>query len=124
MKTTPTLLLSLLLAALSGCASAGPNTRSRPVGAALHRTPTPFERGYAYAPPPAPASVPREMMPPRPAREAVWIGGQWAYTGYPGNPYEWVSGHWEIPPPGGRTWVPGGWQPRGNDVVFVRGHWQ
>ena len=86
---------------------------------------TPADRGYTVtSPPPTPTSNPRESIPARPAREAVWIEGQWAYTGNPSDPYEWVSGHWEIPPPGARTWVPGAWQPSGNGYVYVRGHWQ
>lgn len=83
------------------------------------------ERRYMVAqPPPVPASTPRHMKPVRPAREAVWIDGYWAYTGNPGAPYEWMAGHWEIPPPGAQSWVPSGWQPAGSSYIFVRGRWR
>jgi hypothetical protein len=75
-------------------------------------------------PPPIPESKPLHLRPIRPAREAVWIEGNWAYTGNPSSPYEWMSGHWEIPPPGGRAWVPSAWQRTGNKYVYVRGHWR
>jgi hypothetical protein len=91
------------------------------------RAPTEADRGgysVVTTPPPMPTSAPREAIPPRPAAEAVWIEGQWVYTGNQTNPYDWVSGHWEIPPPGARTWVPGGWQRSGNGYVYTRGHWQ
>jgi hypothetical protein len=84
-----------------------------------------FDRRYVVAqPPPLPASTPRHLKPVRPAREAVWIDGYWAYTGDPRSPYEWMAGHWEIPPPGARAWVPSGWQRTGNTYVYIRGRWQ
>jgi hypothetical protein len=75
-------------------------------------------------PPPMPESKPSYRTPTRPAREAIWIEGYWAYTGNPNAPYEWMSGHWEIPPPGARSWVPSGWQRAGKNYVFVRGGWR
>ena len=84
-----------------------------------------FDRRYVVAqPPPVPASTPRHLKPVRPAREAVWIDGYWAYTGNPRSPYEWMAGHWEIPPPGARAWIPSGWQRTGNTYVYVRGRWR
>ena len=82
------------------------------------------DRYMVAQPPPVPASTPRHMKPVRPAREAVWIDGYWAYTGNPAAPYEWMAGHWEIPPPGARSWVPSGWQPAGSSYIFVRGRWR
>jgi hypothetical protein len=75
-------------------------------------------------PPPFPLGKPRQLKPIRPAPEAVWVEGYWSYMGHLGSPYEWMSGHWEIPPPGARTWVPGDWQRFGNNFVYVRGHWR
>jgi hypothetical protein len=82
-------------------------------------------RRYTVAePPPLPAAKPRYLAPIRPAREAVWIDGYWAYTGDPETPYEWMSGHWEIPPPGAHSWVPSGWQAAEDEYVYVRGRWR
>lgn len=78
--------------------------------------------GYVVqAPPPAPASQPYEQIPPRPAGNAVWIPGHYAYNG---SGYDWVSGRWEYPPAGATSWVPPTWQPQGTGYVYVRGHWQ
>jgi hypothetical protein len=127
----------LALAALSaGCATSQPNARrvgyARPVVARVDHTRIPVEyrmtgedRRYMVAqPPPIPSSRPPEHFRHRPAREAVWIEGSWAYTGNPNHPYEWMAGHWEIPPPDHRGWVPGGWRSNGHGYVFVRGHWE
>jgi hypothetical protein len=114
-------------AAAGGAAGAALGNRADRDRGTLDRGPSNVDRGYGYAvaaPPPMPTSNPREAIPARPAREAVWIEGQWIYTGNPNSPYEWMSGHWEIPPRGARTYVPGNWQHNGNGYVYVRGHWQ
>jgi len=77
-----------------------------------------------HSPPPTPTSQPYESIPARPAPDAVWIQGYYAYTGNSANPYEWVPGHWEIPPPGSRTWIPPSWQRSGDGYIYQRGHWQ
>ncbi len=72
--------------------------------------------------PAAPVSEPYENPPPQPSPQAVWIRGHYDYTG---SGYQWVSGRWEVPPPGSRGYVPGQWQSASNGgYVFVRGHWQ
>ncbi len=72
-------------------------------------------------PPPQPAPR-REVVTVRPAREAIWIEGHYAYAG--GNRYDWVPGHWEIPPPQYRTYVRPSWQRRDQGYVYMRGHWR
>jgi outer membrane lipoprotein SlyB len=79
---------------------------------------------YVVPQPPAPpAPPPREIVTARPAREAVWVEGYWAYAGH-GNRYEWVPGHWEVPPPRYRTFVQPRWERRGNGYVYMRGYWR
>lgn len=78
----------------------------------------------ASEPPPAPTSQPREFVPRRPAREAIWLEGHWAYTNDRNEPYEWLPGHWEIPPSGRGTWIPDAWRQRDKGWIYVRGHWQ
>jgi hypothetical protein len=75
------------------------------------------------APPTPPPPPPREVIAVRPAREAIWVEGYWAYAGR-GNRYEWVPGHWEVPPPQYHTFVQPRWEPRGNGYVYVRGYWR
>jgi hypothetical protein len=110
-------------AAVGGASGAAIGNRADRDRGTMDRTPA--DRGYTVAqPPPMPTSNPREPIPARPAPQAMWIEGQWVYTGNPNSPYEWVSGHWEIPPPGARAWMPGNWQQSGNGYIYVRGHWQ
>src|SRR5687767_1294308 len=98
-------------AAAGGAAGAAVGNRADRNRGTLDTTPSAADRGYTVVePPPTPTSQPPESIPPRPTREAVWVAGHWAYTGSANNPYEWVSGRWEIPPQGRATWVPGGWQ--------------
>jgi len=72
--------------------------------------------------PPAPVSEPQENIPPQPSGNAVWIRGHYEYNG---NGYQWMSGHWEVPPGGMRAYIGPSWQPAANGgYVYVRGHWQ
>jgi hypothetical protein len=69
-------------------------------------------------PPPKPKA---ETPPQQPAPGAVWLGGFWRWNDKKKD-YEWVSGHWELPPGEGYVWVadppptPGG--------VSTSGHWE
>jgi hypothetical protein len=72
--------------------------------------------------PPAAPPPPREVVAVRPAREAVWVEGYYLYAGR--GRYEWVPGHWEIPPRGYRTYVRPGWARQGGSYVYVRGYWR
>ena len=112
-------------AAAGGAAGAAYGHHRDTTQGTLDTGPSAADRGYTVTtPPPMPTSSPRETIPARPAAEAVWVQGSWVYTGNASNPYEWVAGHWEIPPPGAHTWVPGGWQQSGTGYTYVRGHWQ
>jgi hypothetical protein len=71
--------------------------------------------------PPTPTSQPYEQIPQRPAGNAVWLPGHYAFNG---NNYDWIPGRWEYPPAGATSWVPPTWQPQGNGYIYVRGHWQ
>lgn len=89
----------------------------------LYQTPVQAEpqREVVVQPPPAPPA-PREVVAVRPAREAIWVEGYYLYAGR--GRYEWVPGHWEIPPRGYRTYVRPGWQRHGGSYVYVRGYWR
>ncbi len=51
-----------------------------------------------------PRTPPVEVVPPRPAKGAVWIDGSWEWAG---NRYGWRFGTWTVPPRGVRRadWV-------------------
>jgi hypothetical protein len=67
-------------------------------------------------PPPRP-----EQMPPPPSSQYVWVAGYWSVRD---GRQEWVSGHWEIPPRTGSTWVSPRWERQGDGYVYVPGYWQ
>jgi hypothetical protein len=69
-------------------------------------------------PPPAP---PQDIMSPQPTPSAVWIAGFYAFDGYR---YNWVPGHWEIPPPSYQVFVRPHWVYRGGSYIYVRGYWR
>jgi hypothetical protein len=80
-------------------------------------------------PPTAPTRPPpvhAELVPPPPAGGGpmVWQPGHWDYTGKTGNPWAWHHGHYEPPPQGETTWVPGRWShvPNGS-WIWLHGHW-
>jgi hypothetical protein len=84
----------------------------------------PDERGYRRTQTqsiPNPPPTPREAVPPSPAPNAVWIAGYWIYDG---RSFTWTSGHWEIPPPLARTYIPAHSEIRNGQTVFVPGYWQ
>ena len=64
-----------------------------------------------------------EELPPeqKPAGQAVWIPGYWAYDD-DRNDFLWVSGVWRVPPHG-KTWVAGYWRQEGDHYQWVPGFW-
>jgi hypothetical protein len=69
-------------------------------------------------PPPAPKA---ETPPPSPAPGSVWLAGFWRWTDAKSD-YEWIPGHWEIPPGEGYEWVAD--PPNPLSGISVSGHWQ
>lgn len=68
----------------------------------------------------APPQAQQEVPSPRPSRDHVWVSGFWTWRN---SRYEWMAGHWEIPPRVGAVWVPPRWQPEGNSWRFYEGYW-
>src|SRR4051812_36764226 len=68
--------------------------------------------------PPAPQV--QEAVPARPSSQHVWINGYWTWQN---NRYEWMSGHWEVPPSSATAWVAPRWQQEGGSYRFYEGHW-
>jgi hypothetical protein len=67
--------------------------------------------------PPAPR---QEIMTMAPSPTHVWVPGYWTWS----NGWQWVDGHWELPPQRMTVWVPGQWVPHGSSWVWRPGHWQ
>lgn len=69
----------------------------------------------------APPSPQQEVVSARPSSSHVWVGGYWTWRN---NRYEWVAGHWVVPPHSGATWIPPRWVPEGGAYRFYEGYWE
>lgn len=68
-------------------------------------------------PPPA---AQQEVVLARPSPDHIWIDGYWTWRN---SRYEWMAGHWEIPPRSGSVWVAPRWEREGNAYRFYEGYW-
>lgn len=71
-------------------------------------------RVVVVGPPPAPRVMARRPAPSR--HGEVWVEPYWGWTG---SQWEWIDGHWEIPPQSGAIWVAPQWDGSG----WVPGYW-
>lgn len=69
----------------------------------------------------APPAAQQEIPSPRPTRDHVWVAGYWTWRD---NQYQWMAGHWEVPPRAAAVWVPPRWQPEGTSWRFYEGYWE
>ena len=81
-----------------------------------------YDRHVVHQPPAAPPPPAREFVSVRPAREAVWVPGYYAYVGR--GRYAWVPGHWEVPPRRYAHFHQPRWERRGAGYVYVQGGWR
>jgi len=68
----------------------------------------------------APPALQQEPVLARPSADHVWVPGYWTWRN---SRYEWMAGHWEIPPRTGATWVAPRWEARDGAYVFYEGYW-
>ncbi|MEJ1973243.1 MAG: YXWGXW repeat-containing protein [Lacunisphaera sp.] len=59
----------------------------------------------------APPAMQQEVVQARPSSAHVWVPGYWSWRN---NRYEWMSGHWEIPPRTDAVWVAPRWERLGD----------
>jgi hypothetical protein len=62
----------------------------------------------------------QEVVLARPSGDYVWVPGYWMWRD---NRYQWMSGHWELPPYKGSSWIPPHTEQEGNAYRFYEGHW-
>ena len=72
----------------------------------------------AVPPPPPP---PYDLQTAQPTTSAIWVVGFYDWDGYR---YNWVPGHWEVPPPNAVVFVRPHWRYRGGTYVYIRGYWR
>jgi hypothetical protein len=68
--------------------------------------------------PPAP-QVP-QAIPAQPSAQHVWIEGYWTWQN---NRYEWMAGHWDVPPFQGARWEKPRVQSEAGAFRFYEGRW-
>ena len=69
----------------------------------------------------APPVLQHEVVPAQPSSQHVWIAGYWTWRN---NRYEWMAGHWEVPPYAAATWMNPRWEPEGGAFRFYEGFWK
>jgi hypothetical protein len=121
---------SAALALLAGCGSepeshvvsapppSAPNT-------VVYTAPTPAPVATVQSPnvvvTQAPPALVSEAVTAQPSSRHVWIPGYWTWRN---ERYEWMAGHWEVPPTSTSTWVAPTWQREGSGYRFYEGHWE
>jgi hypothetical protein len=68
----------------------------------------------------APPAMQQEVVLARPSSQHVWIAGFWTWRD---SRYEWMAGHWELPPNSNSVWVAPRWEQQGNAYKFYEGYW-
>lgn len=70
--------------------------------------------------PPQRQDVPM-ARPERPSAQHVWVEGYWTWRN---ERYEWMAGHWALPPSPSARWVAPRWEREGNGYRFYEGYWR
>jgi len=70
----------------------------------------------------APPAVQVEVMPAQPTSDHKWVPGFWTWRN---ERYEWMAGHWELPPDQRSVWMAPRWE-RTSDggYRFYEGFWK
>lgn len=69
----------------------------------------------------APPAAQQEVPTARPSMSHVWVSGCWTWRN---SQYQWLAGHWEIPPRTGAVWIPPRWEREGSSYRFYEGYWE
>ena len=68
----------------------------------------------------APPEMQQEPVLAQPSAQHVWLPGYWTWRN---ERYEWMAGHWALPPNSNSVWVAPRWEQRGNGYRFTDGYW-
>ena len=68
----------------------------------------------------APPALQTDVAVVQPGPGYVWIAGYWTWRS---EQYQWVSGHWEMPPNANSAWVAPTLVRHGNSYKFTEGYW-
>jgi hypothetical protein len=69
----------------------------------------------------APPVLQQEVVLAQPSSDHKWVPGYWTWRN---NRYEWMAGHWELPPSSNSVWVAPRWEHRTDgSYQFYEGYW-
>lgn len=68
----------------------------------------------------APPALQVEVVLAQPSPQHRWIPGYWTWRN---EQYQWMAGHWELPPSSSSVWVAPRWEQQGNAYRFYEGYW-
>jgi len=108
-----------------------PHTQSNTV-VTTTTTPGAVAPGYATVPTAAPVvntvvvtqtppALQQEVVLAQPTPDHKWLPGYWTWRN---DQYQWMAGHWALPPSSGAVWVAPRWEQQGNAYRFYEGYWQ
>jgi len=66
-------------------------------------------------------SMPRVVRVESPGHGYIWVNEDWTPKG---SDYEFIGGHWVMPPKEGETWVPGHWTETSDGWMWIPGQWR
>lgn len=70
----------------------------------------------------APPAPQQEIAVAKPSDRHAWVPGYWTWRN---ERYEWMAGHWEVPPSSGAVWVTARWEPTNDGRFrFYEGYWK
>ena len=70
----------------------------------------------------APPAIQQEVVLAQPSSDHKWVPGYWTWRN---SRYEWMAGHWELPPSSSSVWVAPRWDRRSDgSFQFYEGYWQ
>ena len=68
----------------------------------------------------APPALQTELVVAQPSSSHVWVAGYWTWRN---NQYQWMAGHWEVPPYSNAKWTTPRWQTENGAYRFYEGYW-
>lgn len=83
-------------------------------------TATPTTTPGVYVITQAPPAPQPEAVSVQPSSSHMWVPGYWTWRN---NRYEWMAGHWEVPPRSNATWVAPRFERESGAFRFYEGYW-
>ncbi len=92
-------------------------TQTTPSGTVVTTQTTPVNTIVVTQAPPA---MRTEVVLAQPSSSHVWVPGYWTWRS---NQYQWMAGHWEVPPYANASWTAPRWQTENGAYRFYEGAW-